>query len=198
MSDPNAPMVSEVSICNQALSLLGQSPITAFSDQTTAAEWCRNNYPFLRDAVLQERMWTFATARAKSESNDMDEWEYKYVHKMPAGWIHIHRVFSSPFATHVVRDWVREGDDILASDATVYLLGIKRVGDTGKFSPLFTQALVARLAADGAVPFTANNQLMAQMWQLYGQKLIEAAARDGQQGSNEYIHATGLTNARYR
>jgi hypothetical protein len=61
---------------------------------------------------------------------------------------------------------------------------------------MFVQALAARMAAELAIPLSENAQLQGTMWQLYGTKLAEAAARDGQQGSNEYITQRRLTGVR--
>ena len=195
----NNPMVSETSICNQALQWLGQDPITSLNDNNTTAEWMRNNYPFLRDAVLEERMWTFATVRIKSETADMDAWGVQYSHAIPANWISVFRCYENVNAYGggtIDKTFRVEGQNVLSSCSTVYLWGIQHVEDTGQFSPLFVQALAARLAADAAIPFTENRELQRDMWGLYGDKLREAAARDGQQGGNDTITQHRLTGAR--
>lgn len=190
----NNSMVSEVSICNQALLWLGQDIITSFADQNTTAQWMRNNYPFLRDAVLEERMWTFATVRGTSTTEDKDAWGVQYSHPKP-DWISVFRCYKS---TQCVIDptWRMESGNILSDYQTVYLWGIKQVTDTSEFSPLFIQALAARIAADACIPMTENRQLQADMWNLYSTKLAEAAVRDGQQGSNETVISNSLINAR--
>ena len=196
----NQSMVSETSICNQALTWLGQDPVNSINDGSTTAEWMRNNYPFLRDAVLEERMWTFATARAKSITEDMDEWGTMYTHPIPLNWQSVYRVYSSVdgYGNGVSdRTWRMEGGNVLSTNQTVYLWGIQQVTDTNKSSMLFIQALAARIAADACIPMTENRQLQADMWGLYGDKLREAAARDGQQGSNDIITQSKLTGARY-
>ena len=193
----NNTMVSEVSICNQALTWLGQSAITSLDDQNTTAEWMRNNYPFIRDAVLEERMWTFATARAASTSIERDAWDTSYVHPEPDNWISVFRIYrNSGISTLTSIDWRFEDGNILCSESNILLWGLKRVTDTGKFSPLFVQALAARIAADACIPLTENRQLQVDMWGLYGDKLREAAARDGQQGSNDMITQSRLTGVR--
>lgn len=192
----NNSMVSEVSICNQALSWLGQSAISSLDDQSTTAQWMRNNYPFIRDSVLEQRMWTFATARATSETADMDEWGVQFAHPSP-DWVSVFRCYRSVGRSPVIdQSWRLEGGVILSDYATVYLWGLKRVTDTGKFSPLFTQALAARIAADACIPLTENRQLQADLWNLYNVKLSEAAVRDGQQGSNEKVVSDTLVLAR--
>ena len=189
--------VSEVSICNQALTFLGQKPITSLNDANTTAEWMRNNYPFIRDAVLEERMWTFATARAASTTMDRDAWDTAYAHPAPLNWISVFRIYrNSGISTLTSIDWKFEDGNILCSESNILLWGLKRVTDTGKFSPLFVQALAARIAADACIPLTENRQLQVDMWGLYGDKLREAAARDGQQGSNDMITQSRLTGVR--
>ena len=195
----NNPMVSEVSIVNQALSWLGQDQINSLDDKNTTAQWMRNNYPFIRDAVLEERMWTFATARAKSISAERDAWDSAYVHASPGEWISVFRVYRTSGTTTLTSvDWRLEDGKILCAEDSILLWGLKRVTDTGKFSPLFIQALAARIAADAAVPLTENRQLQADLWNLYNVKLSEAAVRDGQQGSNEKVVSDTLVLARSR
>ena len=194
-------MVSEVSICNQALSWLGQNAILSLDDESAAAEWMNNNYPFLRDSVLEERMWTFAAARYTSETADMSEWGDQYKHSIPLVWLSVFRCYydvsgNDPSCWSTSEGWVREGEFVLAKDAKVYLWGIQRVVDTGQFSPLFTQALAARLAADAAIPFTSDRKIQADMWALYQAKLADATTRDGQQGGNEQFRSSALINVR--
>ena len=196
----NGPTVSEVSICNQALTWLGQDIITSLDDQSVTAQWCRNNYPFIRDAVLQERNWTFATIRAVSETAEKDDWETQWKHSIPPQLISVFRVYRTVrFNGDKTRDpsWRREGEFILSDQSTIYLWGLGRLTDTSQMSPLFTQALATRIAAEGAVPFTENRQLQTDLWALYGDKLREAAARDGQQGANEFVTQTQLVDSRY-
>ena len=194
-------IVSEVTICNQALNWLGQDRISSLDDNTTAAKLCRANYQFIRDAVMETRMWTFATTRAISETTDIDDWGTSYVHSVPLNWLGVYRAYvSAPRSITegvVDQSYRKEGRNILSSRAKLYLWGIQKVTDTQAFSPLFTQALAARLAADFAIPLTENRLLQADMWALYEAKLAEAAVRDGQQGGNDYVTQRTLTNARY-
>ncbi len=95
------------------------------------------------------------------------------------------------------RSWRFEDNSVLSRYSTIYMWGIKRAVDTGAWPPLFVQAVAARLAADAAIPLTENRQLQVDLWQLYGDKLGEAAARDGQQGANDVITQVELTSARY-
>lgn len=188
-------MISEVSICNQALSWVGARQISSLDEPSSEAEWCKNNYDFLRDTVLEERMWTFATTRDSSTTADRDEWDLWFKHRLPEEWLAVYRVFSDPQARRNT-EWAREGEWILSSSATVYMWGLRRIVDTNKFTMLFVQALAARMAAEMAIPFAENRNLQADLWKLYDRKLADAAARDGMQGRNEFITQTTLTDAR--
>jgi hypothetical protein len=196
----NGPMISEISICNQALTWLGQKPIVSFADQSTTAEWMRNNYEFLRDAVLEERSWTFATVKATTTVADVSVFGGMYDHPKQLNWLWVSRVWKNVSARDpnnwvMDKTWRVEGEFIVSAHPTIYTMGVQRISDTGKFSLLFVQALAARLAADAAVPLTENRQLQVDLWGLYQDKLMAAAARDGQQGSNDVItqrHLTGI------
>ena len=197
----NIPMVSEVSICNQALGWLGQSPIISLDDRSKTAELCKQNYAFIRDAVIEERMWTFAKGRFRSETQNRDEWGIQYVHAIPQDWIGVYRVYNyinGRDDKRTSRGWDREGDFIIANESVVYLEGTVRVTDTSKFTPMFVQCLATRIAADLAIPITQSEKQQGIQWQLYSAKLEEAAVRDGQQGSNEHITQRQLINVRYQ
>jgi hypothetical protein len=199
----NRPMISEVSICNQALSWLGANEITSLDDPSKEAEYCRNNYEFLRDAVLEDYDWTFAQDRQSSEVADLDAWGQKYKHSKPLDWLMVWGVYKD-VSSQNPRDWVKctgwvvEGGFVLADESMVYMRGTKRITDTGKFTNLFVQALAARMACDLAIPMTENRQLQADMWALYNQKLELAAMRDGKQGHREKLTQGSLVKARRR
>ena len=192
----NNPMISETSICNQALLWLGQELITSLDDQNKTASWMKNNYSFIRDAVLETHAWTFATERATSNTADRDGWDKQFVHPIGEGWISILRCFTRQ-GKMPDRSFRVEGDKILSDYDTIWYWGIKRITDTQKFSPLFVQALAARLAADAAIPMTENRNLQSDMWNLFDVKVREAANRDGMQGANERVTSSSLVDVRH-
>lgn len=194
----NKSMVSEVSIANQALGFLGANPITSFSDNSTSAELMRDNYPFIRDAVLTEVAWTFATDRTISTTADRDEWDQHYKHALPLDWMQVLRTYRNVSSDRklISNGWVREGNFILTKDATVYMWGIKRVTDTALFSPAFVQCLATRLAMDLCMTITENVSRHGTLMQEYGAKVREAAISDGVQGFNEVIESNSLIDVR--
>ena len=195
MALSNEPMVSETSICNQALTWLGQGPVLTLDEPAKTAQWMKANYRFIRDAVVEERMWTFSLARGVSTTQNKDGWGQNFAHLTTTDWLSIYRVYKDPQDAAQI-EWKMEDGHLICDYETVYIWGQKRVTDTGKFSSLFVQALAGRLAADACVPLTENRLLQKDLWALYGQKIAIASTRDGQQGSNETIQSSSMVDAR--
>jgi len=196
----NKSMVSEVAIANLALGWLGSNPINSFDENSISAQLMRDNYPFIRDAVIEERNWTFATDRHTSTVADNPEWGDGFSHPLPLDWISVYRVYrnvsSRAQENWIQADWRLEGGNVIAADDTVYMWGTKRITDTAKFSPMFVQCLAARLAADLCMTITEDKAQQGMLWQLYGAKLKEAASRDGAQGRSDKIQSNSLLDAR--
>ena len=189
--------ISEVSICNQALSWLGQPAISSLDQQSTSAELCKNNYPHLRDALLESRMWTFATLRAASSSQIQSGQQGFFVHDIPEDFLAVYRVYRSTLSNRQLQaNWIREGNKVLADETDVELWGLERIQDPARFSLLFVQALAARIAADLCNALTQNRQLQIDLWGIYEAKLSEATVRDGQQGRAETLGNSTLVEAR--
>lgn len=176
-------MISKVSICNQALSWVGANFIVSLEEPSAEGEWCRNNYSFIRDAVIEARMWTFAKTRGSSTVADKDQWDQYYLHRMPEEWLQVFRVFKDTSCTPC--EWEREGEYIRAEEDTIYMVGVQRIVDTNKFTQQFVQTLAARLASDMAVPLTEDRKLAQDMFNMYLEKLHHAGVNDGKQGRSE-------------
>jgi hypothetical protein len=197
-------MTSEVAICNLALGWLGAKPIRSLSDNSIEARLCSYNYDLLREAVLEDVDWNFARRRmvltAQKAQTD-DEWgEYnRFVIREAGQVLHISRVYLDETERHQSDDWRREGNDLIARNASsLYLLYTRNITDPNAFSAGFVQALAARLAADLAVPLTNSRSLQADMWGLYNSKVAAAAANEGSQGANDQIESGSLTRVRGR
>ena len=196
------PSVSEVSICNQAIGWVGGNRITSFTDGSIEANLCIDNYEGIKKAVLEASDWTFATNRLiPSPEVSPPEFGYSYSFLMPANCIRVLSVSDNP-------DWNKEGNiewqyedrKILCDYQIIYVKYIKNVDDTSKFSPLFVQALAARISADFAIPLAQSRTLQADQWRLYERKINEANNKDGLQGKhkNKKIKSSWLSGARLK
>jgi hypothetical protein len=183
-------MSSEVSICNQAISWLGGNLITSLGDSTTEAILCNANYAELRDAVMEEGKWTFATKRFKLLPSTLTPvYGYSNQFEIPNGVLSVIQAtqYADNLNTTEDFDWRREEDFIVANVDAVYCKCIIQIVDPKKFSKTFNQALAARIAADIAPTLTESTSKEEKMWAKYYRLLPTALAVDGMQGKSDRI-----------
>lgn len=189
-------MADPVAICNLALGWLGAKLITSLDDRANEARLCKAGFDLARDAVLEARQWTFATDRAELAADaEPPVWGWSHRYALPANTLRVISCDDGSWAGRL--RWVRERGYILADHAgPIYARVILRIEDPAEWSPGFTRALAARLAADLAVPLAENRALQADMLQLYAAEIREAAARDGMQGRTDRVHPSPLADRR--
>ena len=191
--------VSEVTICNLALSWLAGNLIISIDDDINEAKLCKANYELSRDAVLESMAWTFATKRyALVPEVDKPAWGYEYQFTIPADVISVLDVTNKSDTPNGANDldWRREGNLILCDVSKVYVKAIFKQTDPARFPPNFVQAVAARLAAEIAVPLTESQQLLMAMEAKYRDRLMIAASSDGIQGKTDVIDSRHLTGVR--
>lgn len=189
--------VSDVSICNIAISWLGGNRITSLDDDTTEANLCKLNYDSSRDATLEDRNWTFATRRClPNKLADLPVFGYGAQFQLPPDFIRLVRISKLDSMRDEIEDWTKEQDRLLVNAEVIYMKYIFRCTDATKYSAGFVQALAARIAADICVPLTHDKELFANYWQLYLNKIEQAGAMDGMQGPNIRLQARKLTRIR--
>lgn len=185
-------MASQVSISNQALSLLGANLITALSDTSTEANLCNANYDDTRDAVLRAHPWSCATYRASlARLTDTPTFGFKYTYALP----------NDPYCLTVIETDTRspyriEGRTLLSDEGAVKVRYIGRVTDPGQFDPNLVEAIATRLAAKMAYALTQNHTLTTNMYSLAEALVYEAATADGLEVGREEIHSDGFSAAR--
>ena len=191
-------MASKVSIANQALGWLGANLITAFTDNSIEARLISANYDDIRDAVLEEREWSFASARRTllpAITGPLYGYTYKFA--IPGDVLRIIEARNDKRARGAnLLDWRKEGNYLLANSDTMDIRYIFRNDEPGSYSPGFTQALAARLAADLAISISESRSLQQDMFGLYQAKLKSAAALDGMQGRAQSFNTNKLTRVR--
>lgn len=170
-------MSSEVEICNLALSRLGDSATVAAinpSDGSAQADHCSRFYPIARDSMLEMHSWGFATTRVSLAlmTNPWPEWTYAYA--QPNDAVNLLAVLAPDAASdysvavplaanyygnvntgtgiYTPQEYAAETDAtgneiIYTNQVNATLRYTRRVTDTTKFSPLFTDALGWLLAS---------------------------------------------------
>jgi len=189
--------ISQVSICNQALSWLGGALITSLDDESTEAELCKANYDSIKDLLLEGHDWSFAITRHYlTPTVETPAFGYSQQFLIPGSILRILDPIGSN-ATDKLDDWVIEGEYILADVDELYVRAISSLSDPQRFSVLFAEAFAARLAAELARPLTHSASLAKEMWSLFSVKLSEAVSSDGMQGVPEKTSIGTLIKARY-
>ena len=75
---------SDVAICNLALTYLGDSSITALTDNTDRARACNAHYANCRDQVLRMHPWNSSLVRVSLAAlADSPAWEWSYQFTLP-------------------------------------------------------------------------------------------------------------------
>lgn len=179
--------ISEVTICNHALSDIGATEIVALTDDSRNARVCNLRYELIRDFILCAHAWNFAQKRFVLATVDEDpvwtEDGVTIVYQIPVDCLKINFV-NIPSSLYKI-----ESDKILSNTSGLKIKYTTRVTDPNLFFPLFAEALIAKLAAEIAFPITKSRTLAEQLFKVYHDvKLPEAISEDSQQGTPEVVH----------
>ena len=186
--------ISEVKICNLALTRLGETRITSLAENSEQARSCNAIYEEIRDEVLSDHPWNFAQKRAtlatlSGEPVFTDD-GMTVQYQKPTDCIKI---------THVNISFARiklEGDRILSDTSGLKIKYTFRNTDPQKYFPKFIMAFATRLAAELAYGLTSSRTLAADLLvEYYDKRLPQAMSIDSQQGTplaiqdNEWLGA---------
>ena len=173
-------MASDTDICNIALSYLGANKIIDISDKTFEADICLLNYANVRDAVLEDVNWTFATKRIvlKSPDDPPPLFGFSNSFTLTNDILRVIRVNNNR------GEWVKEGNKILIDSDTIEIMAIVQVTDPQRFPASFISAFASRLAAEIALPITSSSKHQDKMITMYTAKKKWAIGNDGRQGVN--------------
>jgi len=155
-----------VSICSDALILLGAKPISSFNDGTDEANAADRLYPDVRDSSLMMYPWSFAYKKLRLSrlvTEPVSEWEYEY--QLPGDRLGNPRaVFkSSNSRERPMKEWEILGDKLMTNEEEVY---IDYPYQTPEFAmpQYFVQLLKYQMAWHLAYPITEQSE-KTQYWQ---------------------------------
>ncbi len=142
-------MASEVEICNQALSHVGQGKrIGSLTERSEEAAVCRTFYDLTRDIVLRDYPWPFASkieSLGLVENTPNDDWGYSF--RIPDDYLHdikimgVGRIEEAGTAIEYEIGSDSTGGLIFTDQADAVLKYTARVQDPNKFTPDFNEAL---------------------------------------------------------
>ena len=190
--------MSQVSICNQALTTLGAKAILNIDEQTTEGKLCKLHYQTTLDSMLESASWSFATKRIKlplSAQAPQAPWIGKYL--IPVDMLRVLECGDEPdFYWENTTNWQVEGKYINTMGENCYVRGLTNdIGDAN-FTPSFNQAFAARLAADLCLAITQSASLTNSLYQKAGELMQIAITMDSMQGRTRKLRSGKYLNAR--
>jgi hypothetical protein len=198
-------------ICTIALHRVGEKQrVDNLDANTTSAKLCNAIYAMARDACLEEFAWPFATRRAVldvlADDEDDDEartgWAYTYALPtdclaplyIESGLQHPAPDQQVPFR---VEDDEEEGPVLLTDMEEAELVYTRVTTETGKFTPLFADALAWRIAYELALCLPVKPQVGERMMAMYRAKVNEAAAATLRHSKDTPVPKPASVRARY-
>jgi hypothetical protein len=142
---------SSLSICSDALILLGAAPISSFSEGTDSAQACDRLYPDLRDTLLSSYEWTWSVKKvqlARLLTGPVNEWTYAY--QLPSDMLSgVLAVRETTYAGELpIRyGWEILGDQLVTNLETVYI-DYQAVISESKMPRYFVRLLRTAMAAE--------------------------------------------------
>lgn len=186
-------MASVISICNLALSHLGDEATIASIDPpegSVQAEHCATFYPLARDTMLERHDWRFATRRISLALLDTESWNWLFAYSQPINLVRCAAVlYPTDHGCSKSQDFETETN---ASGTPIILTNVEdatlrytvRVEDSTKYPPLFVDALSWLLASYVAGPLlkgSSGQQAAIRCQQQYERLLGMAIASDSNQ-----------------
>lgn len=186
-------MATVIDICNFALDKLGHGSITSTNDGTKAADLCKRNWDLVRDQVLRDHPWNFATKRyVTSPVVASPVWGFSYEHPLPSDYLRLLEIKLLSTGEYVI-----EGKSILSNESALYLRYIARVIDPTQYDALFLDAVSSRLAFELCEALTQSNTKKEQLWNQYDDALVRARRVDAQENPPSFFEESDWIKVRY-
>lgn len=186
-------MNSEVSICNKGLRYLGGEEILSLMQETRSARLCKQYYSEVRDEVLEEHHWNFATRYGLlARLQEAPPFGFAYAYQMPVDCLRIRRLRDKS-AFEVV-----EGRKLYTDSPSAEAIMTVRTTNPAVFPALFAEVLARKLAAELAVPLMNSSRLEQSMLTKYVNSLERAKAMDASEGESDFEEHNAWVQARLR
>jgi hypothetical protein len=148
---------TDLSICSDALILLGASPISSFTEGSDAAQACDRLYPDLRDTMLSTYVWSWTLKKSqisRLSTNPINEWEYAY--QLPGDMLSgVLAVFETNGTNERSKryGWEVYGDQLYTNMETAFIDYQASISET-KMPNYFVRLLRTALAGELAIVVT--------------------------------------------
>lgn len=187
-------MSTAISICSNALLLLGDKPIADFSEDQDRARLASNLWPQVRDYVLRGHPWNCAIKRvslAPDVAAPAFDWAYQFT--LPPDYL---KALSIGEAGREGEFRV-EGRKILADDNPLLLRYVFANDNPATYDPMLVEVMTAEMAHRMAYAITQSASMVDSMAQKASIVMRRARAVDGQDDTPEQLGDSPLLSARF-
>jgi len=168
-------MASKIDIASNALLLLGDSPITSFSEGGTGATVMANIYEPTYRAMLASHPWNFAQKQQQLSQlvgKPLFDRKYRYRYAMPPDYIRIIRLESQ-------HEYQIVGEEIHTNDNQAKIQYVYEISE-GDLPPYFVVLMEYQLAAKAAMAVTDRSTLADMMMAKAMNQFSQSTAIDSQ------------------
>lgn len=180
---------SKISIASNALILLGHKPIASLEEAGAGPQAAANLYEDSYLNLLTANRWRFATKKvllSRLVEGPINEW--KYQHQLPHDMLYLVK-------TSEIMDFEVYEDKLYSNYKEVSIDYIYRV-DESMLPAYFTKTLEFFLAAQFAIPVTANSTRMQEYNTMYEMQLKRAKYADASQRPSDVMARSEYVDVR--
>lgn len=169
---------TKVSICNAALSLIGDRNIASFDENTVLAERCRNIYDQQRRAVLRDHPWSCAKKRAVlAPTSTHPSFGFAHAFPLPRDFLRI--------IDPNTNNYDIENRHILANVNQINLVYVFDNDNEETWDSLLVEAMSLKLASKLAKPNTGSDATGQSALAEYERLIKRARAINAQERPSE-------------
>ena len=186
-------MTTPITICSNALLMLGDNPIADFDEDNDRARLASNLWPIARDAMLRRHVWNCAIKRViLAPLTTAPAFDYGYQFQLPGDWL---RTLSIGEEGDRPR-YRQEGRVILMDESACRLRYVFRNENTATWDALLIECMTMVMRRVFAYPISQSGSLEQAIAGYVREALREARAVDGMEDEPEAMDDSPLLAAR--
>lgn len=170
---------TKIDLCSRALVKLGAGTIASFNEATAEAKACTQLYEPTLESLLAAYPWRFALEKKElARLVSTPTADYQYAYQLPNDCVRVLSAGQGDKSQGLKYKLV--GDTLHTNAEKVVISYISRPDETA-FPPFFSNALIARLAAELCLPLTESTTRTDYMYQRAEEEFKAAKLTDSQQ-----------------
>jgi len=187
-------VATKVSVCSNALLLLGAQTINSLDEGSDRASLASNLYDSVRDDMLRSHPWNCAVRRViLAPDTEAPAFDYTAKFALPADWLKTVSVGQEGYEV----DYKHESGFILCSGTSLALRYIFRNEVETTWDAMLVRAMELKMAAEMAYPITGSAAMADAMHTKLLQHMKGARAVDGQDDPPQTFGDFPLLQARF-